>query len=55
MCLLWRYSPGMNERFFADLSAWLTQAGLAGTPEADIFCVFCDRWPTQPRTLHENV
>src|SRR6476660_9062784 len=33
----------MNERFFADLSAWLTQAGLAGTPETDIFCVFCDR------------
>ena len=43
MCPLWRYSPGMNERFFADLSAWLTQAGLAGTPETDIFCVFCDR------------
>src|SRR5215510_6634076 len=33
----------MNERFFADVSAWLTQAGLAGTPENDIFCVFCDR------------
>jgi adenylate cyclase len=33
----------MNERFFADLSAWLTQAGLAGTPENDIFSVFCDR------------
>lgn len=37
------YSPGMNERFFADVSAWLTQAGLAGTPENDIFSVFCDR------------
>src|SRR5499426_2298701 len=33
----------MDERFFADLSAWLTQAGLAGTPETDIFSVFCDR------------
>jgi adenylate cyclase len=33
----------MNERFFADVSAWLTQAGLAGTPENDIFSVFCDR------------
>ena len=33
----------MDERFFADLSAWLTQAGLAGTPENDIFSVFCDR------------
>src|SRR6516165_3138593 len=43
MCLLWRYSPGMNERFFADVSAWLTQAGLAGMPETDIFSVFCDR------------
>src|SRR5262245_23714191 len=40
---LWRYSPGMNERFFADLSAWLTQAGLAGTPETVIFSMFCDR------------
>jgi adenylate cyclase len=25
------------------LSAWLTQAGLAGTSETDIFSVFCDR------------
>jgi len=33
----------MDERFFADLSAWLTQAGLAGMPENDILSVFCDR------------
>jgi adenylate cyclase len=33
----------MNERFFAEVSAWLTQAGLAGTPENEIFSVFCDR------------
>src|SRR5262249_27210459 len=43
MCPLRRYSSDMNERFFADLSAWLTQAGLAGTPETEIFSVFCDR------------
>ena len=43
MCPLRRYSSDMNERFFADLSAWLTQAGLAGTPETDIFSVFCER------------
>jgi adenylate cyclase len=33
----------MNEGFFAELSAWLTQAGLAGTPETEIISVFCDR------------
>jgi adenylate cyclase len=33
----------MNENLFAELVAWLTQAGLAGTPESDIFSVFCDR------------
>ena len=33
----------MNEGFFAELSAWLTQAGLAGTPESDIVSGFCDR------------
>ena len=38
-----QYSPGMNERFFAELSALLTQAGLAGMPETDIFSLFCDR------------
>src|SRR5262245_7007167 len=43
MCPLRRYSSDMNERCFADLSAWLTQAGLAGTPENDILSVFCDR------------
>ena len=33
----------MNERFFAELSAWLTQAGLAGAAETDIVNGFCDR------------
>src|ERR1700741_5074944 len=33
----------MNEAFFAELSAWLTQAGLAGTSETDIVSGFCDR------------
>jgi adenylate cyclase len=33
----------MNEGFFAELSAWLAQAGLAGTPETEIISVFCDR------------
>jgi adenylate cyclase len=33
----------MNETFFAELSAWLTQAGLAGTSETDIVSGFCDR------------
>ena len=33
----------MNEAFFAELSGWLTQAGLAGTPETDIVSGFCDR------------
>src|SRR5262245_36636945 len=41
--MLWLYSRGMNEAFFAALSAWLTQAGLAGTPETDIVSGFCDR------------
>ena len=40
---LWLYSRGMNETFFTELSAWLTQAGLAGTPETDIVSGFCDR------------
>jgi len=39
----WLYSRGMNEAFFAELSAWLTQAGLAGTSETDIVSGFCDR------------
>src|SRR6266571_3812685 len=33
----------MNEAFFAELSAWLIQAGLAATPETDIVNGFCDR------------
>ena len=33
----------MNEALFAELSAWLTEAGLAGTPETVIVSGFCDR------------
>jgi adenylate cyclase len=33
----------MNEAFFAELSTWLTQAGLSGTPETDIVNGFCER------------
>jgi adenylate cyclase len=33
----------MNELFFAELSAWLMQAGLAGTSETEIVSGFCDR------------
>jgi adenylate cyclase len=33
----------MNEAFFAELSAWLTQAGLAGACETDIVSGFCER------------
>ena len=33
----------MNETFIAELSAWLTQAGLAGTSETEIVSGFCDR------------
>src|SRR4029453_7316363 len=33
----------MNETFLNELSASVTQAGLAGTPETDIVSVFCDR------------
>ena len=33
----------MNDAFFAGLSAWLTQAGLAGTLETDILSGFCER------------
>jgi hypothetical protein len=40
---LWLYSRGMNEAFFAELSAWLTQASLAGTSETEIVSGFCDR------------
>ena len=37
------YNRGMNETLLTDLSAWLTQAGLAGTPDTDIVSVFCER------------
>jgi hypothetical protein len=30
----------MNEAFFTELSAWLTQAGLAGASETDIVSGF---------------
>src|SRR5271170_1478145 len=33
----------MNEKHFSELSAWLTQAGLAGTSETEIVSGFCDR------------
>jgi adenylate cyclase len=33
----------MNYAVFAELSAWLTQAGLAGTSEIEIVSGFCDR------------
>src|ERR1700756_5916580 len=33
----------MNEEFFTELSAWLREAGLAGTPETVIVSEFCDR------------
>ena len=33
----------MNETFFAELSEWLIQAGLAGMSETDIVNGFCDR------------
>src|SRR5580704_3135504 len=33
----------MNEASFNELSAWLIQAGLAGTSETEIMSGFCDR------------
>jgi adenylate cyclase len=33
----------MNDAVFAELSAWLTQAGLAGKSEIEIVSGFCDR------------
>jgi adenylate cyclase len=33
----------VNQDFFADLSEWLTQCGLAGTSETDIMSGFCER------------
>jgi adenylate cyclase len=40
---LWLYNRAVNEAVFAELSEWLTQAGLAGTSETDIVSGFCDR------------
>jgi hypothetical protein len=37
------YNPDMNEASFTELSAWLIQAGLAGTSETDIVSGFCNR------------
>ena len=37
------YNYGMNEKLISELPAWLTQAGLAGTPETDIVSGFCER------------
>ena len=39
----WLYSRGMNETFLGELPAWLTEAGLAGTPETEIVSGFCER------------
>ena len=33
----------MHEAFVSELSAWVTDAGLAGIPETDIVSGFCDR------------
>jgi adenylate cyclase len=33
----------MSEQLFSELSAWVTQAGLADTPETDIVSEFCGR------------
>jgi adenylate cyclase len=35
--------PAVNEDFFAELTDWLTQCGLAGTSETDIVSGFCER------------
>ncbi len=37
------YNRGMNEKLVRELSAWLTQAGLAGAPETDLVTGFCER------------
>jgi adenylate cyclase len=37
------YNCRMDESFFSALSAWLTQASLAGTAEIDIVSGFCER------------
>src|SRR5450755_3831450 len=33
----------MNEAQFAELSAWITEVGLAGHPETEMMAGFCDR------------
>ena len=40
------YSRGVNEALFAELSEWLTQAGLSGRSETDIVAGFCERCVT---------
>src|SRR5207253_7737687 len=40
------YNRAVNEPLFAELSAWLTQAGLAGASETDILSGFCERCVT---------
>ena len=42
----------MNEAFFAEVSAWLTQAGLAGSAETDIVSGFCERCVAAGLPLH---
>src|SRR5262245_26977685 len=37
------YNRVMNDAAFAELSEWLTQAGLAGTSEIDIVSGCCER------------
>jgi adenylate cyclase len=37
------YKRGMNEALFGKLPPWLTEAGLAGTPETEIVSGFCER------------
>jgi adenylate cyclase len=37
------YNRSMHEKLFSELSAWLTWAGLAGTPETEIVSGCCER------------
>ncbi len=37
------YNRGMDEKRLDELQAWVTEAGLAGTADADIFFGFCER------------
>src|ERR1700722_7912401 len=37
------YNSRMDKEAFADLAAWLTQAGLGGVSETDILSGFCER------------